>query len=283
MFKIVQFKPVNGRNFYFRNVKTRAFKALQTLEKDLSTLYHIQTKYLEKLALKNNKQQQSNGVPASSTLTATTTTSTNSISTTRYSSQSKTSSAYLAQSKQIEKLVNHTPIGVLKRSQLGQPMRLIYYLSPMDLIQYHTQSQFSSTYKVVESSHLTVDDLIEHDLGAYCTISLVTSSHRVDIDDAADGHRLADASTLVLSEIQDERVWHEYLSPYLNFNFDFERMPLFNATSTITSGTKNKSSQATTQIAGVKIPGCFVLRLNKPVVMCVSTLDELQQRIGECV
>lgn len=210
---------------------------------------------------------------------------TNSISTTRYSSQSKTSSAYLAQSKHIEKLVNHTPIGVLKRSQLGQPMRLIYYLSPMDLIQYHTQSQFSSTYKVVESSHLTVDDLIEHDLGAYCTISLYTSSRRVDMDDSAvdsDGHRLADTSTLVLSEIQDERVWHEYLSPYLNFNFDFERMPLFNA-STSTSGTKNKSSQATPLTAGVKIPGCFVLRLNKPLVMCVSTLDELQRRIGECL
>lgn len=187
-------------------------------------------------------------------------------------------------------------------------MRLIYYLSPMDLIQHHAQSQFSSTYKVVESSYLSVDDLVEHELGAYCTISLhsrrksATDGGGDAIEEAAiemeestgdntnntDGggkqhhrhhhhhHRLADTTTLVLSENQDDRVWHEYLSPYLNFNFDFERMPLF-----VANNKQNNKSQQQHSSSGVKVPGCFVLRLNKPVVMCVSTLEELQQRIGE--
>lgn len=74
-------------------MKGRAFKALQTLEKDLNTLYHVQLKYLEKHAVKNNGTK-----PANNNLSATVT------------SQSKT--AYLTQSKNIEKLVNYSPIGI---------------------------------------------------------------------------------------------------------------------------------------------------------------------------
>lgn len=96
-----------------RHVKTRAFKALQTLEKDLHTLYQIQVKYLEKVALKNNKP---NGAAALSSSSAVLSNQQSSSASTlsaaaRFSAQSKTSSAYLTQSKQIEKLVNHTPIG----------------------------------------------------------------------------------------------------------------------------------------------------------------------------
>lgn len=89
------------------DVKTRAFKALQTLENDLATLYQIQVKYLEKLSLKNNKP---NGAAAGA-IAGSSSAQTTANSVGRFSTQSKTSSAYLAQSKQIEKLVNHTPIG----------------------------------------------------------------------------------------------------------------------------------------------------------------------------
>lgn len=155
----------------------------------------------------------------------------------------------------------------------------------MDLIKHHAKSQFSSTYKVVDGCALSVDELIEHELGAHCTISLhsrrrLTSGSgtdntvdMVDSESSGDadtvGYHLADSSMLVLSENQDERIWHDHLSPFLNFNFDFDRQPLF-------APTKCKSQQQ----VGVKVPGCFLLRLNRPVVMCVSTLNELQERIG---
>ena len=97
------------------DVKTRAFKALQTLENDLITLYQIQVKYLEKLSLKNNKP---NGAAAGAGLSTSSSAQTTANSVGRFSTQSKTSSAYLAQSKQIEKLVNHTPIGKIKKEKL---------------------------------------------------------------------------------------------------------------------------------------------------------------------
>ena len=167
----------------------------------------------------------------------------------------------------------------------------------MDLIQHHTRSQFSSTYKVLvnhsepheessttsSSSSFDVEGLLEHELGSSCTISLQSTrpvsrirpvvendSGEVVMEDATvaaeteePGYLLAETSTLVISE-SDERAWHDHLAPYLNFNFDFERVPLFQPTAKSTA----------------KLPGCFLLRLSKPVVMCVSTLSELQQRIG---
>lgn len=213
-------------------------------------------------------------------------------------------------------------------------MRLIFYLSPMHLIQHHAHRspQFSRTYKIVlveESSATadsdgnkdvitTVNDLIENELGSYCTISLhtrtsssavsavsittttataamsgrrkvaredmmVTDEDGVDDDDTATHnnnadhmYQLADTSMLVLSESESSS-WHEHLSPYLNFNFDFERMPLFSSASSNGSSSSSSSSGGG---GGVKVPGCFLLRLNKPIVMCVGTLNELQQRIG---
>lgn len=263
---------------------------MQSFEKDLNTLYQIQLKYLEKLALKNKPSlPTTNSTSAASAVAPTATSNPTQL----FSMQSsKNSSVYLSQSKQIEKLVNHTPIGVLKRSELGQPLRLYYFLSPMDLIKHHTQSQFSSTYNVHQRSLLSVDDLFEHDIGAYCTISLhsfaAPSKTAGDNDNDhhntshAELHRLADSSMLILNE-QDERTWHDFLNPYLNFNFNFERAPLFSS-QTVANGNNKAGLKLTAgggnSCGGVEVPGCYLLKLNKPVVMCVSTLDELQQRIG---
>ena len=61
---------------------------MQCMEKDLSQLYQIQLKYLEKQTSNNLKQIQS------------------------------------SQSKYIDKLINQTPIGIYKKSELGEPLRL---------------------------------------------------------------------------------------------------------------------------------------------------------------
>lgn len=138
-------------------------------------------------------------------------------------------------------------------------MRLYYYLSPLDLIQHHQNhhhhpsdpasggslcdggakahtANFDSTYKIINS--LSIEDLFKYEIGSYVTISLYsTAGSSSGADLTADvksppvvnhHHKLADTSLLLLNENQDERVWHEYLNPYLNFNFNFERyVPAF--------------------------------------------------------
>jgi hypothetical protein len=139
------------------------------------------------------------------------------------------------------------PIGLFKKSELGQPMRLYYYLSPLDLIQHYQQTKtgsssgdlFNSTYKILGS--LTIDQLIQHELGSYVTICLQSSNvnqpntiyHSINkLDDdlmSVDGantspgykYRLPDCSLLALNESNDD--WHEYFNPYMNQNFNFEK------------------------------------------------------------
>ena len=145
------------------------------------------------------------------------------------------------QIKYIDKLINQTPIGVFKKSELGQPMRLYYYLSPLDLIQHHTkdfsQSQrFNPAYKILGS--LSIDQLIQHELGSYVSISLQSTrtntntsvkneqnsenANQMEVDENLK-YRLPDSSLLILSENDDDKTWHEYLNPYFNVNFNFER------------------------------------------------------------
>ena len=94
------------------------------------------------------------------------------------------------QSKFIDRLVNQSPIGVLKKSELGEPMRLYYYLSPLDLIEHHKTDKlasyradgFDATYKILSS--LKIDQLVEHEIGSYATISLL-STDATAVPDAA--------------------------------------------------------------------------------------------------
>ena len=68
-------------------VRAKGFKVIECLEKDLNLLYSIQLKYLDKL-FKNPSLSKGKG--------------------------------QLNQSKYLEKLVNQTPIGVFKKSELGK-------------------------------------------------------------------------------------------------------------------------------------------------------------------
>ena len=133
-------------------------------------------------------------------------------------------------SKYLDKLVNQTPIGVFKKSQLGEAMRLYYYLSPLDLIKHHQSDKlkaeavaapnkvrsdgFDVTYKILSS--LTAEQLVQYEIGSYVTISLVTATDE-------SGYKLPDCSLLTVNENYDERVWNDAFSPYFNNNFYFEK------------------------------------------------------------
>ena len=198
---------------YTRQIRTKGFKSIQYLEKDLHTLYQIQVKYLER-TLKNTPAKANNN-------------NSNNTATSEY------------QLKYIDKLINKTPIGVFKKSELGQPLRLYYYLSPLDLIQHHAKDllgeriSLTPAYKLLGS--LTVEQLVQHELGAYVTISLQSTRHTaikseplsetaMQVDEQQTKHTLPDSSWLILGENDDEKSWHGHLNPYFNVNFNnFER------------------------------------------------------------
>lgn len=203
-------------------IRAKGFKVIECLEKDLSQLYSIELKYLSKF-FKNP------------------------------STLSKGNKSQFNQSKYLEKLVNQTPIGVFQKSELGneslnvdtfchfscqvvfhfmtgESMRLYYYLSPMDLIQHHQKSKdkasegFDVTYKILSS--LTTDEMIQHELGSYLTVSLLSTPETGGadgVDKSQENFWLPDCSLLMLNESDDERKLNEAFSPYLNNNFKFEK------------------------------------------------------------
>jgi hypothetical protein len=143
------------------------------------------------------------------------------------------------QFKYLDKLINQTPIGLFKKSELGEPMRIFYYLSPLDLIDHQQKdnknggnncisNNFDSTYKIL--STITIDQLIKHELGAYLTISLCSTSlglakqeAKSESEPALVSYKLPDSSLLILNENDEERAWNDYLNPYFNINFNFEK------------------------------------------------------------
>jgi hypothetical protein len=171
------------------------------LEKDLNSLYQIQVKYLEK-NLKMTSNSKSNDI----------------------------------QMKYIDKLINQTPVGVLKNSELGQPMRLYYYLSPLDLIQHHSKdyklNDLHSKHKLLNS--LSIDQLIQYEIGSYLSISLESTktneSVKAEPKEMQNGieenpqYKLPDSTLLILNENDDENSWHDFLNPYFNnANLNFEK------------------------------------------------------------
>lgn len=236
-------------------IRAKGFKVIESLEKDLNVLYQIQLNYLDKF-LKNSSAlvSKANG----------------------------NIRGQVNQSKYLEKLVNQTPIGVFKKSELGEPMRLYYYLSPMDLIQHHQNNKldkgkidgYDVTYKMLSS--LTTEQLIKNELGSYLTISLLSNDKSApDLN-----YFLPDCSVLMLKETDDERILNEAFAPYFNNSFNFEKNALFNKLTTTISKHNYGNKINGNPIPGIEIPGTYVVRLNKPVVMCKSTLEHLQSQIG---
>ena len=189
-------------SFFFKNsqIRNKGFKSIEYLEIDLNNLYQIEVKYLEKL-LKLNSNSKGNET----------------------------------QMKYLDMLINQTPIGVLKKSELGQPMRLYYYLSPLDLIQHHSKDHNLNEISCKNNllSSLSLDQIIQHELGSYVSISLQsTRSNEIvktepttesSLDDSNLKYRLPDSTLLILNEKDDEKSWHDYLNPYFNANFSFEK------------------------------------------------------------
>lgn len=169
--------------FFFSQTRSTGFKAIQCLEKNLSQLYQFEVKFFESANSTKLNQLMSN------------------------------------QSNHTEKLINQTPIGVYKKSELGQPLRLYYYLSPLDLIQHHhnvnikVKKKPNSTHNTI-NNFLSTDDLFTYELGSYLSVSLVQSSKQ---------HELIDRNLLILTDKDDERTIFEYLNPYINQNFNTER------------------------------------------------------------
>ena len=173
-------------------MKTNAYKAIQCLEKELNSLYQIELKYLDRLNASNNNTRSNRPITPT------------------------------YQSKYLEKLVNQMPVGLFKKSELGEAMRLYYYLSPLDLIQHNsttTGEKFDQTYNIL--SQLTVDQLVKNELGSYLTISLQSSLKNSSTNET-NNYKLPDCSLFLLNE-NDESNWHTYLEAYLNNSFNFEK------------------------------------------------------------
>jgi hypothetical protein len=167
-----------------------AYKAIQCLEKELNSLYQIETKYLDRLNTTNRLNK-----PITPSL----------------------------QSKYLDILVNQTPVGIFKKSELGEAMRLYYYLSPLDLIKHNsttTGEKFDRTLNTL--TQLTVDQLLKHDLGAYLTISLQSTFKNSTTNNETNNFKLPDCSLLLLNE-NDESSWYMFLDSYLNNNLSFEK------------------------------------------------------------
>ena len=129
------------------------------------------------------------------------------------------------QSKYLDKLVNQTPIGIYKKSELGEAMRFYYYLSPLDIIQFKTKKNQKKIDNILLNDELpTIDQLINNEIGSYLTISLQSINKTNEMKQHQDLYKLPDCSLLYLNE-NDETNWHSYLGPYLmnNKNLTFEK------------------------------------------------------------
>lgn len=173
--------------FYFSQIKTNAYKSIQCLEKDLNTLYQIELKYLTKYYNYNKMEKNDKKSSIKINLNSN-------------------------ESKYIDCLFNKTPIGLFKKSELGESMRLYYYLSPSDLIQY-----FKTTSSI--SNEVEIEHLIKHNIGSYLTISLNNNKQQQN-----NIYQLPDSSSLLLNE-NDESNWKLYLDQYIqcNNNLNFEK------------------------------------------------------------
>jgi len=104
----------------------------------------------------------------------------------------------------LDKLVNQTPIGIFKKSELGEAMRLYYYLSPLDLIKHNFSTNVvdkNSTSKTNFNNfnQLTVEELVKHELGSFLTISLQSIVKNSELKQN-DSYKLPDSSLLILNE-----------------------------------------------------------------------------------
>jgi hypothetical protein len=126
----------------------------------------------------------------------------------------------------LDKLVNQTPIGIFKKSELGEAMRLYYYLSPLDLIKHNFSTNVvdkNSTNKTNFNifNQLTVEELMKHELGSYLTISLQSIVKNSELKQN-DSYKLPDSSLLILNE-NDESNWQTHFASYFNNNLNFEK------------------------------------------------------------
>jgi hypothetical protein len=117
---------------------------------------------------------------------------------------------------------------------------------------------------------------MKYELGSYSTISLV-SQIKNENDQVNLTYKLPDCCLLALNENDDERIWLEYLNPY-SIN---ERKPIFKKVNSFKQFNKQMSSSSSSNDTSIQIPGTFLLTLNKPVVMCLATLNQLQSQIGK--
>jgi hypothetical protein len=67
--------------------------------------------------------------------------------------------------KTLDKIIHESAIGLFKKSDIGHPMRLYYYLSPQDLI-----LNYKNGSNLIEN--INEETVLKYDLGSYLTISL---------------------------------------------------------------------------------------------------------------
>ena len=67
--------------------------------------------------------------------------------------------------KTVDNLIHESAIGLFKKSDIGHPMRLYYYLSPQDLI-----LKCKNGSNLIEN--INEETVLKYELGSYLTISL---------------------------------------------------------------------------------------------------------------
>jgi hypothetical protein len=184
--------------------RSKAFKSLQTLELDLSKLNELQMSFVDKLLAKSLKQS-----------------SNHLLSNQKY--------------KKVQMLVNHTPIGLFSKSELGRSMRLFYYFSPLDLIEHHQSTQkHTANDKLVNELFKSIDTehMVQNEIGAFLTICLhstckAAKQNGESVSSQAQSsehelHKLSDVSLLNLNE-NELTACHEHLNAYLNSQLNYEK------------------------------------------------------------
>ena len=70
--------------------------------------------------------------------------------------------------KNVDKIIHESAIGLFKKSDIGHPMRLYYYLSPQDLI--WNLNKNNGSKRIIEN--IDEETVFKCELGSYLTISL---------------------------------------------------------------------------------------------------------------
>lgn len=139
-------------------------------------------------------------------------------------------------------LLHKSPVGILEKRKGGHPMKLTYFVSPYDLI----------NAEKCELEPIMIDAVISKSLGYSVTVCMEGSA----------GQKLQTNTLITVNKNHNGKRYN--LNILMNLNH-------------INKNFSTPSYASLTSQNTVTIPACFVLRLNKPMPMCVALVRQIQQ------